>query len=197
MVVDDSIHYLLHYYPVEVLIFFDPEAVMEKEDWYWDPEKKVIVNPLSKSMDTLKTADGDYSFVDTTGEREDAQQNLPQTIETDIEKTSPKELAMDNMNLDLAGQCDDSVSTLGNPLKSSPGYEKGGAGMITGMIGVHIAPSGNSVSSSATMESRVTAMGLTLDDTEKSIVDSIQSTLKNLLQTKEPPGGEISGDPNG
>ena len=84
MVADGIIPYLLYYYPIDVLKFFDPEAVIEKEDWYWYPEKKVIVNPLSKSMDALKTADWDYSFVDTTREREDAQQKLSQTTETDI-----------------------------------------------------------------------------------------------------------------
>jgi len=82
------------------------------------------VNPLSRAMDALETADGDYSFVATIDARDDAEQKLPQTTETDIQKMSSKELAMAKMNLVLAGQCDDSVSTLGNPLKSSPGYKK-------------------------------------------------------------------------
>jgi len=103
---------------------------------------------------------------------------------------------MANMNPVLAGQCDDSVSTLSNTLKSSQSYKKRGAGMIADMLGVLIAPAGNSVTSSATMEPRVTVMELKLDDMEKIIVAIIQSTLKKVLQTKEPPGGEIAGEPN-
>ena len=68
--------------------------------------------------------------------------------------------------------------------------------MIAGMIGEQVALSSTSVTSLATMESRVTAMEAKLDGMEKSIVASIQSTLQNLLKPQEPPGGEIAGDPD-
>jgi len=119
MVADGIIPYLLHYYPPDIIPFFDPEAVIEKEDWFWDPVKKVIVNPLSKAMDALETGDCDYSFGDTTEAKE-----VQQTTKTAFEKLTPQQLAMANMNLVLGGQCDDSVSTLGNPLRS-PGVKKG------------------------------------------------------------------------
>ena len=70
-------------------------------------------------------------------------------------------------------------------------------GLIAGMIGVQVTASGHSIASSATMESRVTTMESKLDDMEKSIVASIQSTLQQLLKPNEPPGGERAGEPNG
>jgi len=194
MVADGIIPYLLHYYPPEILQFFDPEAVIEKEDWYWDPDKNVIVNPLSKAMDALETGDCDYSFVDTSETKE-----VPPVSKTAFEQLTPQELAMANMNLVIGGQCDDSVSTLGTKLRS-PHRTKGGPGMIAGMVGQHVALSGASVTSSATMESRITVIESKLsklDGMEESIVASIQSTLKNMLKQQEPPGGELAGEPNG
>ena len=194
MVADRIIPYLLHHYHPEILQFFDPEAVIEKEDWYWDPDKNVIVNPLSKAMDALETGDGDYSFVDTSENKE-----VTPVSKTAFEQLTPQELAMANMNLVIGGQCDDSVSTLGTKLRS-PHRTKGGPGMIAGMVGQHVALSGASVTSSATMESRITVIESKLsklDGMEESIVASIQSTLKNMLKQQEPPGGELAGEPNG
>ena len=35
---------------------------MEKEDWYWDSDKKTIVNPLSTELDGLEAMDADLDF---------------------------------------------------------------------------------------------------------------------------------------
>jgi len=121
-------------------------------------------------MDALETGDCDYSFVDTTETKK-----VTQISKTAFEKLTPQQLAMANMNMVLGGQCDDSVSTLGNPLRS-PNMKKGGAGMIAGMIGQHVALSGTSVTSSATMESIITVIAsklAKLDGIEQSIVASI------------------------
>lgn len=56
--------YLLHYNSFEVLDFFDPEAVIEKEDCFWDEDKLTLINLLFKCMNALETADCDYTFVD-------------------------------------------------------------------------------------------------------------------------------------
>lgn len=68
-------------------------------------------------MDALEPADCDYSFFGVLREEDGAQQDAPVRNETNIEKMSPHELAMSNMNLVLAGKHDDYVSTLGNPIR--------------------------------------------------------------------------------
>ena len=62
MIADGIIPYLRNKYGDKVLYFFDPEAIVEKADWIWDPEKKVIINPLSKQLDALEGLDSDYDF---------------------------------------------------------------------------------------------------------------------------------------
>ena len=72
--------------------------------------------------------------------------------------------------------------------------------MIAGMVGQHVALSGASVTSSATMESRITVMEsklAKLDGMEDSIVASIQATFEKSMKQQEPPGGESAGEPNG
>ena len=35
---------------------------MEKEDWKWDDEAKIMHNPLSKDLDAIDSGDEDYDF---------------------------------------------------------------------------------------------------------------------------------------
>ena len=42
--------------------YLNPEAIVEEEDWYWDEEKKTIVNPLSKKLDGPKALATSYNF---------------------------------------------------------------------------------------------------------------------------------------
>ena len=62
MIADWIIPYLVECYGDQVLQFFDPEAVKEKEDWIWDAENKTIINPLSRELDGLEAMDNDYDF---------------------------------------------------------------------------------------------------------------------------------------
>lgn len=71
--------------------------------------ENAIVNPLSMSMDALETADCHYSFVDVMREDDGMPQDAPAKKETNIGKMSPQELPMANMNLALAGKCDDYI----------------------------------------------------------------------------------------
>ena len=62
MIADGIISYILHHYGVEARSFFDPDALIDKEDWNWDSETKSIVNPLSTELELVEKIDTDYSF---------------------------------------------------------------------------------------------------------------------------------------
>ena len=51
MIIDGLIPYLQHQYGDQVNLFFDPEALSEKERWHWDEEKGTMITPLSKELD--------------------------------------------------------------------------------------------------------------------------------------------------
>ena len=62
MIIDGLLPYLQFHHGDRVNQFFDPEVVVEKEDWRWDDEKNMIINPLSKELDGLDKMDNDYDF---------------------------------------------------------------------------------------------------------------------------------------
>ena len=48
MVTDGLIPFLCHKYGDKIYQCFDPEAVVDKEEWFWDEGKNTIINRLSK-----------------------------------------------------------------------------------------------------------------------------------------------------
>ena len=50
MIVDGLIPYLKSKHGDDVLDFFSPDACLAKDDWTWDDEKKMIINPMSKDL---------------------------------------------------------------------------------------------------------------------------------------------------
>ena len=63
MIVNGLIPYVHFKYGNEDLDFFVPNDVQTKAVWTWDDANKVIINSLSKDLDTLDEADEDYNFV--------------------------------------------------------------------------------------------------------------------------------------
>ena len=129
--------------------FFDPDAVVEKDEWRWDDEKGTIINPLSKELDGLEAIDKDYDFSVAQEEaapkaKENDGAEAPKTSEENA-ATTPKiqtaeELALSRMNMIVTGGSVDSVSTMGNPL-SPPNLRNMRASML---LPANATPSGNS-----------------------------------------------------
>ena len=62
MIADGIIPFIIHHHGAEASSFFDPDALLEKEDWKWDPATNSIINPLSDELALMEKLDGDYNF---------------------------------------------------------------------------------------------------------------------------------------
>ena len=62
MIADGIIPYIIHHHGIEASSFFDPDALLEKQDWQWDAATMSIVNPLSAELDGLEKLDNDFVF---------------------------------------------------------------------------------------------------------------------------------------
>ena len=181
--------------------FFDPEVVAEKEDWIWDPVQKVIINPLSKQLDVLEGLDLDYNFEtmedDKEGDKGEKEKKERRT--EDNGKSTPEELALARMNLVLNGRDDDSVSTLGSPLRMSGKTPAKVTGQ--GMITINRSSPSNSIQSAMTMDSRVTALEDQIVSMETNISNKMEASFAMLLArlpavNNQPPGGTLAGGIN-
>ena len=201
MIADGIIPYLKHGYGSKVTSFFDPEVVAEKEDWIWDPAQKVIINPLSKQLDVLEGLDLDYNFEsmeEDEGEDKDEKEKKERRTESNG-KSTPEELALARMNLVLNGRDDDSVSTLGSPLRRSGKTVEKVTGQ--GMITINRSSPSNSIQSAMTMDSRVTALEEQITSMETSISNKMEASFAMLLArlpavNNQPPGGTLAGGIN-
>ena len=202
MIADGLIPFLQYHYGDEVYEFFDPEAVVEKDDWYWDDAKKTIVNPLSTELDGLEAVDNDYDF---SVAHQEENQKIDATIVGETPKTA-SELAAARLNLVVTGGDGDSVSTLGNPLSPARIRQQVISSLLPAAPGVSWGDSA-SVQSSATMDTRLSAMEQTMQtlavDMEKKFEDSMnkffnrmQSANQANVQEQQPPGGASAGEHN-
>ena len=202
MIADGLIPFLQYHYGDEVYAFFDPEAVVEKDDWYWDDTKKTIINPLSTELDGLEAVDNDYDF--SVVHQEDNQKTTI-TVVDETPKTAA-ELAAARLNMVVTGGDGDSVSTLGNPLSPAKIRQQVISSLLPAAPGVSWGDSG-SVQSSATMDTRLSAMEQTMQtlavDMEKKFEDSMnkffnrmQSANQANVLEQQPPGGASAGEHN-
>lgn len=197
MIADGIIPYLVDCYGDQVLQFFDPEAVKEKEDWVWDAATKTIINPLSRELDGLEAMDTDYDFSVMVDLGAPSVGEVKEVEDTPNEaKMTAQELALSKMNLVLTGQDADSVSTLGNPASPSNVSRK----FRSSLMAAH---SGASVRSSATMDTRMTAVEDQISAMEVNLKKGFEDSLASFFekfqvaqaQTK-PPGGGLAGGAN-
>ena len=201
MIADGLIPYLTAKYGSKVHQFFDPEAVVDKEDWFWDEDKKMIVNPLTKELDGLEDIDSDYDFSDVMGQEENNKDKaVPKAMsEGFTPPATAEELAVSRLNMVVTGGEEDSVSTLGNA--NSPSVR---AGIRTSRLIPAMGVSGEkSVITAASMESRMTAMEERLVGMEANIQNSFESSIASIFAkmqhtqldntAHEPPGGASAG----
>ena len=194
MIAEGIMPYLRHFHGNNVDQFFDPEAVISKNEWYWDEKEKCIINPLSKELDALEDGDKDYLFAEHTIPND----STPELTDSPI---TPQELALSRMNLLINNKDEDSVSTLGGSPKSfAKTKDKHTHPMIQTTPGL---TSTASVASGTSLETRLSEMETNLNEFKGSIKSTFQETIKelfaqipNLKQPKKSPGGGIAGRKN-
>ena len=203
MIADGLIPYLDYKYGDKVREFFDPEAVLEKEDWYWDEEQKTIVNPLSKELDGLEAVDNDYDFSEVSPTINNTQDKSSGAMSAGfvLPKTAA-ELAAARLNMVVTGGDEDSVSTMGNPLSPASITAHRQSSLLPA-IGIS---SGSSVRSTATMDTRISTIEQNMQIMEMNIQKRFDSSMDKLFSrlqesqsvktTHEPPGGATAGGVN-
>ena len=209
MIINGLIPYLKHKYGEEVNVFFDPEAVIEKENWQWDEEKGILINPLSKELDGIEEMDDDYDF--TGEEQESGKVEYNNKVSDDkevhqsnsqIQKPSAEDVAITKLNLIVTGADTDSVSTLGNPATPSIIQKATTTNMMQAITGQ------SSISSvtETSMDSKISAIEQRISLMEKSITYSLEKAIAEITKKNNPntitskmtqlPGGESAGSQN-
>ena len=202
MIADGLIPYLEHHHGNSVYEFFDPEAVVEKEEWYWDEDKQTIVNPLSKELEVLEKLDDDYDFSKVMNAERKKDKGGAMSEGFVAPKTAA-ELAAARLNMIVAGDDEDSVSTLGNPL--SPAKIR--AHQVSSLLPAAVGMSGGaSVLTSGTLDTRMSAMEQTMQSMAVDMEQRFDASIEKFfarLQTdnaketdKQPPGGASAGGMN-
>ena len=210
MIVDGLIPFLEFKYGKEIYEFFDPEAVVEKEDWYWDDNKRTIINPLSKEMDGVEAMDNDYDFSVAQLQAEKKNIKAPGAMsEGFVPPKTAAELAAARLNMIVTGGDEDSVSTLGNPLSPEKIRQHVISSLLPAAPSVYASANASvhSAGTIATMDTRLSTMELTMQslavDMEKKF-DSSMNKFFERLQGKvsendnedQPPGGVLAGGDN-
>ena len=207
MIIDGIIPYLQHEYGEQVNLFFDPEAVIEKEKWEWNEKKGILITPLSKELEGLEALDDDYNF-STQMLGKEQQENREETmndnnkLKTDTRKrnkSAAEELALARLNLVVTGEDNDSVSTLGNPMTPASVQKA----KISNMIPLRTARSNASSITESSINSRMTAIEQRIESMEESITQSLEKTMEKIIDRmsannsslllNQPPGGELAG----
>ena len=206
MIVDGLIPYLRHHHGDKVNLFFDPQAVIEKENWKWDEETYTLISPLSEELDGLETIDDDYDFTlvqsegsknektkDTTNGGEGENNNVT------TQRPTAEDAALTRLNLVVTGADTDSVSTLGNP--ASPGNIQ--KAKFSNMLAIRTAQSGTSSITESSLDSRMTTIEQRISSMEQSFTNSLEKFMANLIEKMttpsqlsfetQLPGGEIAG----
>ena len=212
MIIDGLLPYLQFHHGERVNQFFDPEVVVEKEEWRWDDEKNTIINPLSKELDGLDKMDNDYDFSVINDSIQPASQaTKPNEKEGGANSTpsngvqvplTAEQLALQRMNMVVTGGDTDSVSTMGNPL--SPANIR--AARATMMIPAREILTGGSSVTDLTIDSRVSALESHISAMEENITKRMENTLEKFftrmnsqqssLTASQLPGGELAGENN-
>ena len=202
MIADGLIPYLQAHHGDVVLEFFDPEAVVMKEDWYWDADTKTIVNPLSKELDGLEAMDADLDF---SGMVEEDKQ-MAVGGEAGVVLNTAAEMAAARLNMVVTGGEEDSVSTMGNPLSPDRLKQIRAAAMLPASAGISWG-GGDSVQSSATMDTRMSTMEQTVatmvGEMEKKFDDRMDKFFHRMQLAKasevvtQPPDGASVGEQDG
>ena len=205
-IVEGLIPYLQHHHGNKVNLFFDPQAVVEKERWKWNEETGTLTSPLSEELDGLETIDDDYDFtvIQTEGslneknmecgkEREGGNNNVS------TERPSVEDSALTRLNLVVTGTDTDSVSTLGNPASPAT-FQKA---KLSNMLAIRTAHSGTSSITESSLDTRMTNIEQRISSMEESFTNSLENFMAKLLEKMtspsqssfetQLPGGEIAG----
>lgn len=198
MIVDGIIPYLVHCYGKDVYQFFDPGAIAEKEDWVWDKANNTVINPLSRELDGLGGMDADFDFTASAPIAEPTDEEPATVMEKNTASTAVA-LASNRLNMVLNGIDNDSISTLGNPISPVKHNHKPSPSVIE----MPALPSGSSVNSGITLDSRVSAIESQISTMQSTVVAGVDAKLEAFFtkfmaaqSAAQLPGGEVAGRPN-
>ena len=156
---------------------------------------KTLDNPQTRLIEGIEGADKDYDFKDCVivNTQSVGFNTPPPTQSTGARLTST------HLDRILAGVETDSVSTLGNPMSSNPVssacYTPRAINTVEGGSG---STSLSGERSLASMDSCISSIETKISELEASIVNSIQSSMNDMLQklssnSFQPAGGQSTG----
>lgn len=207
MIVDGLIPYLQYQYDNTINLFFDPEAVVEKEQWQWDNEKGIMITPLSEELDGLDAIDNDYDFTVAMQDGQDFSEVIEGNGDNGKEdgnnnKTTAEEQALARLNLIVTGKDTDSVSTLGNPM--TPANLK--KARMSNMISIRTSQTDTSSVTNTSIDTRMSVIEQRISSMEQTITNSLEISLAKIMEkmsttsstsiSTQPPGGESAGREN-
>ena len=207
MIVDGLIPYLQYQYDNTINLFFDPEAVVEKEQWQWDNEKGIMITPLSEELDGLDAIDNDYDFTVAMQDGQDFSEVIEGNRDNGKEdgnnnKTTAEEQALARLNLIVTGKDTDSVSTLGNPM--TPANLK--KARMSNMISIRTSQTDTSSVTNTSIDTRMSVIEQRISSMEQTITNSLEISMAKIMEkmsttsstsiSTQPPGGESAGREN-
>lgn len=173
MIADGIIPYIIHHHGNKASSFFDPDALLDKQDWRWDTKTLSIVNPLTEELEGLETLDTDFVFDMAVVEAAVATAKPTDTNEG----PTAQELAIAKMNVLVNDRDQESVSTMGNDPRSIAGR----------LISMSPAKSGTaSVLSNASYETRFTAIDDRITSMESNIKDAMKELVREVMGARPP-----------
>ena len=169
--------------------FFDPNMLLEKEDWTWNERDKTLNNPQTRTIEGIDKADMDYDF------KEHVLMNVPESFQDMPLPLSGFSQAADltatHLDRVLAGVEVDSVSTLGNPHTPGRKYTPQSISTTTGNSS---SPSQSlSGHSYASIDSRVSNIETQINSLEAKLTNTIKSSMESVLQHLKSAGDSTSG----
>ena len=187
LIVQALIPYMIHHHGEGMKDFFDPNMLLEKDDWKWNEETKILDNPHTRAIDAIEGVDLDYDFKDH--EPVEIHDIIPATFQPE----SPSRTNITSTHLDriLAGAEADSVSTLGNP--HTPGHKSSSSiAITTGSTNSSLSPSlsGHSI---ASIDSRVSNIEEKINNLEVSLTNTIQRSMAEAMRNLQSAGDDSSG----
>ena len=189
LIVQALIPYMINHHGEGIKDFFDPNMLLEKDDWTWDEERKTLDNPQTRTIEGIAGADTDYDFL------EHIKQNAPtmNSLKPIPNPTDATNLTATHLDRILAGVEVDSVSTLGTPHTPKHKYTPQSIATTTGSSGSSLSPSlsGQSISS---IDSRVSLIETKINSLEETISNSIQNSMELLLSKLQSTGDSSSGE---
>ena len=188
LIVQALIPYMLYHYGEAIKDFFDPNMLLDKDDWRWDEDTKTLDNPQNRAIDEIEGADLDYDFKDY--EESDTQDIA--TAPFSPGTNTAANLTATHLDRVLAGAEVDSVSTLGNP-NTPYKFSHSTIGTSIGSNNSSLSPRSMSGQSIASIDSRVSNIENKINSLEATLTETIKNSMAEVMRNFQPAEESSSG----